>query len=80
MSIGELQTWRRTMDFSRAVDQVVSQHLAEITKPGVLSVRPGYEATGGWLTRKLAIVVTVAQKTDDVRREDRLPETLGGTR
>jgi hypothetical protein len=66
------------MDFAPAVDRVVSQHLAELTKPGVLSIRPGYGATGRWLTRKPAIVVTVAQKTDAVKPEDRLPETLGG--
>jgi hypothetical protein len=66
------------MDFARAVHQVISQHLSELAKPGVLSIRPGYEATGGWLTEKPAIVVTVAEKSDDVNAEDRLPETLGG--
>ena len=66
------------MDFSRAVDQVISQHLGELQKPGVLSIRPGYQSAGGWLTKKPAIVVTVDQKRDDLSPQDRLPETLGG--
>jgi hypothetical protein len=66
------------MEFARAVDQVISQHLNELRKPGVLSVRPGYQAAGGWLTKKPAIVVTVDQKRDDLPTADRLPETIGG--
>ena len=66
------------MDFAAAVDQVITQNMTALTKPGVLSVRPGYEATGGWLTRNPAIVVTVAHKSDLVVPQDRLPETLGG--
>jgi hypothetical protein len=33
---------------------------------------------GGWLTRKPAIVVTVDRKRDDLKPEDRLPETIEG--
>src|SRR5258708_22949845 len=66
------------MDFARSVDEVITQHLGELNKPGVLAVRPGYQAAGGWLTTKPAIVVTVEQKRDDVAPQDRLPETLGG--
>jgi hypothetical protein len=60
------------------IDQVISQHLGDLAKPGVLSVRPGYQMAGGWLTKKPAIVVTVDKKSDDVPPSDRLPETLGG--
>jgi PLD-like domain len=60
------------------IDQVISQHLGDLAKPGVLSVRPGYQMAGGWLTKKPAIVVTVDKKADDVPPADRLPETLGG--
>jgi phosphatidylserine/phosphatidylglycerophosphate/cardiolipin synthase-like enzyme len=66
------------MDYARAVDQVISQHLIELRKPGVLSVRPGYQAAGGWLTTKPAIVVNVDRKQDDLPAQDRLPETIGG--
>jgi hypothetical protein len=60
------------------IDKVISQHLGDLKKPGVLTVRPGYQAAGGWLTKKPAIVVTVEQKRDDLPPQDRLPETLGG--
>lgn len=63
---------------AREIDKVISQHLAELSKPSVLSVRPGYQAVGGWVTKKPAIVVTVTQKQHDVAPQDRLPEALGG--
>ena len=66
------------MEFARAVDQVISAHMTELSKPGVLSVRPGYQAAGQWLTKKPAIVVTVDRKRDDLPPDQRLPETLGG--
>src|SRR5580700_1383919 len=66
------------MKFARAVDKVISEHLAELSKPGVLAIRPGYQAAGQWLTKKPAIVVTVDQKQDALPPDQRLPETLGG--
>jgi hypothetical protein len=66
------------MEFARAVDKVISEHLAELSKPGVLAIRPGYQAAGQWLTKKPAIVVTVDQKQDALPPDQRLPETLGG--
>ncbi|HUC48864.1 MAG TPA: phospholipase D-like domain-containing protein [Xanthobacteraceae bacterium] len=66
------------MNFARDVDQVITQNLDKLRKPGVLSVRPGYQVVDGWPTKKPAIVVTVANKNDDVPAADRLPETLGG--
>jgi hypothetical protein len=66
------------MPFAAAIDAVIQQHLPQLTKPGVLSVRPGYQASGGWITRKPAIVVTVDRKRDDLALGDRLPETLNG--
>lgn len=47
-------------------------------KPGVLSVRPGYQVAGGWPTKKPAIVVVVDTKRDDLAPQDRLPETIEG--
>jgi PLD-like domain len=64
--------------FSSTVDRVITRHLDELRKPGVVSIRPGYQSAGGWITRKAAIVVTVEHKSDDIRPEDRLPETLEG--
>lgn len=61
-----------------AIDRCIARHLDELGKPGVLSIRPGYQMAGGWLTRKPAIVVTVDQKRDDLRPDERLPETLEG--
>jgi len=61
-----------------AIDRVIAQHLPELLKPGVLSLRPGYQITGGWLTKKPAIVVTVDAKIDDPAPGQRLPETLDG--
>lgn len=43
------------MEFAGAVDKVISEHIAELTKPGVVSIRPGYQAAGQWLTKKPAI-------------------------
>ena len=66
------------MDFARTVDRVITQHLDELRKPGVLSVRPGYQVAGGWPTKKPAIVVTVDSKRDSLAPQDQLPETIGG--
>jgi hypothetical protein len=57
---------------------VISQHLTELRKPGVLSVRPGYKMTNGWLTSTPAIVVTVAEKKAQVPAADLVPATVGG--
>ena len=58
------------MEFARALDQVIQQHLDELKKPGVLSLRPGYQVAGGWPTKKPAIVVTVDRKRDDLSPQD----------
>ena len=44
------------------VEDLLCAHLEDLRRPGVLSVRPGYELTNGWLTGRRAIVVTVAKK------------------
>ena len=66
------------MDFAPTVDQVIQRHLGELKKPGVLSVRPGYQVVGGWPTKRPAIVVVVDTKRDDLPPQDRLPETIEG--
>lgn len=66
------------MDFARNLDQIIQRHLDELRKPGVLSVRPGYQVAGGWPTKKPAIVVVVDAKSDNLAPQDRLPETIEG--
>jgi PLD-like domain len=66
------------MSFSGLLDKIILEHLTELQKPGVISIRPGYQAVGGWLTKKPAIVVTVDKKRDEVAPQDRLPETIDG--
>ena len=60
------------------IDAVIASNLDQFRKPGVLSVRAGYQTVGGWPTRKPAIVVTVEHKTDAVPQADRLPEKVDG--
>ena len=60
------------------ITAVIAANVPALQKPGVLGVRPGYKVVGGWPTRKPAIVVTVAQKSDSVPEQDRLPEKVGG--
>ncbi len=59
------------------IDALIAGHLHELDKPGVLSVRPGYEVTGGWLTGKQAIVATVKRKHAPPPGEA-LPEQVEG--
>jgi hypothetical protein len=59
------------------IDKVIRQHWQKLRKPGVLAVRPGYKFTGGWITDKPAVVVTVDKKRD-VSPRDMLPAKVGG--
>jgi hypothetical protein len=60
------------------LNDLIGQHLAELSKPGVLSVRPGYKVTNDWLTSTPAIVVTVAQKKPQLPASDLVPADVGG--
>ena len=60
------------------LNTIISEHLAELSKPGVLSVRPGYKMTNGWLTNTPAIVVTVAEKKSQLPAGDPVPPEVGG--
>ena len=61
------------------VDSVITEHLQELALPGVLSVRPGYEFTGGWPAGSTpAVVVTVEHKTSTPPGGRLLPTSVGG--
>jgi phosphatidylserine/phosphatidylglycerophosphate/cardiolipin synthase-like enzyme len=64
---------------AREIDQTIQKNLAKLRKPGVLTVRPGFEITGQQLTGKQAIVATVhtKKKPADIARGDLLPEQIG---
>ncbi len=53
--------------------RVIGAHLPEFRAPGVLTVRPGFELSNGWLTGRQAIVVTVESGFDGA-----LPNQLEG--
>lgn len=62
----------------RAIDRVIRQNLGKLRKPGVLTVRPGFEIAGHQLTGRSAIVATVQQKRTDLSRRDLLPTRIAG--
>jgi phosphatidylserine/phosphatidylglycerophosphate/cardiolipin synthase-like enzyme len=63
----------------RAIDGVIQRHIRAFRKPGVLTVRPGYKMTGGWITDKPAIVATVNKKLDGLPPSQKLPAEIGDT-
>ena len=62
----------------QGVEDLLAAHLEDLRQPGVLSVRPGYELTNGWLTGRRAVVVTVAKKLESPPPGQTLPDALGG--
>jgi phosphatidylserine/phosphatidylglycerophosphate/cardiolipin synthase-like enzyme len=63
---------------SSAIDQTIRQHLSKLRKPGVLTVRPGFEIANHQLTGKRAIVATVHAKTSDLSAKQLLPAAIEG--
>jgi phosphatidylserine/phosphatidylglycerophosphate/cardiolipin synthase-like enzyme len=63
---------------STNISSVIRKHLDAFRKPGVLTVRPGYEIREHQLTGKEAIVATVHTKKKIVARQDLLPDTVDG--
>jgi hypothetical protein len=61
-----------------AIDRVIRKHLARLRKPGVLTVRPGFELAHGRISGRAAIVVTVDRKRARVPARERLPEEIDG--
>jgi hypothetical protein len=58
------------------IDGAIRQHLAKLRKPGVLTVRPGFQITGHQLTGKRAIVATVHTKTSELPKNQLLPRAI----
>lgn len=63
----------------KAIDQTIRKNLDKLRKPGVLTVRPGYEVTRDQLTGKQAIVATVHTKMSksELSSKDLLPDKIG---
>lgn len=60
------------------LSSVIDQHLNELAKPGVLSVRPGYKVKNDWLTATQSIVVTVEHKVAHLSQDQILPSQVDG--
>lgn len=60
----------------RAIDGIMRRNISALRKPGALTVRPGFKMTGGWITNKPAIVVTVDKKLDALKASDKLPAEI----
>ena len=63
-----------------AIDRIIRRHLATLTRPGVLTVRPGFEITQHQLTGRVAIVATVHTKTSALPAAALLPQAVAGIR
>ena len=60
------------------VAEVLHARIEELRRPGVLSVRTGFEVKDGWLTGRRAIVVTVERKLAVPPPGQELPDELDG--
>ena len=66
----------KTAPTARVIDQTIRKNLTRLQKPGVLTVRPGFEISNNQLTGKAAIVATVHTKTSGVPKADLLPTSV----
>jgi phosphatidylserine/phosphatidylglycerophosphate/cardiolipin synthase-like enzyme len=68
---------RKSSPTPKMIDQRIRANLNRLRKPGVLTVRPGFEIKGHQLTGKSAIVVTVHTKKAGLPRNEILPNAVG---
>jgi hypothetical protein len=61
-----------------ALDRMIKRNLSRLKKPGVLTVRPGYQFSDGRITGRPAIVVTVLRKRRRVPAGQQLPTEIEG--
>jgi hypothetical protein len=66
------------MGIFEKIDEAIQTNLAELRKPGVFTVRPGYKIKAGWITTQPAIVTTVDRKIANIRPEEAVPAEVGG--
>jgi len=66
----------KTASTPQAIDQVICKHLAQLRKPGVLTVRPGFEIAKHQLTGKSAIVATLHTKKKQLPKSEVLPNSI----
>jgi phosphatidylserine/phosphatidylglycerophosphate/cardiolipin synthase-like enzyme len=59
-----------------AIDRTIRQHLSKLRKPGVLTVRPGFQIKNHQLTGSRAIVATVHTKTSALPSNQLLPRAI----
>jgi len=67
----------KTAPTPTAIDQTIQKNLNRLEKPGVLTVRPGFEIADHQLTGKHAIVVTVHIKKAGLPKSEMLPDKIG---
>jgi phosphatidylserine/phosphatidylglycerophosphate/cardiolipin synthase-like enzyme len=68
---------KKAANTPKAIDQTIRKNLPKLRKPGVLTVRPGYEIANHQLTGKPAIVATVHTKKAVLPKADMLPDKIG---
>ena len=62
---------------AQAIDSTIQKSIDRLRKPGVLTVRPGFEIADHQLTGKSAIVATVHTKKKDIPKTNILPAAIG---
>jgi phosphatidylserine/phosphatidylglycerophosphate/cardiolipin synthase-like enzyme len=67
----------KTAPTPQFIDQKIRANLNRLRKPGVLTVRPGFEIANHQLTGKSAIVVTVHTKKPNLPKNELLPTAIG---
>src|SRR5271155_1452799 len=69
---------REAMSTTQSIDHDIAANLSRLSKPGVLTVRPGYEIRDHRLSGKQAIVATVHTKKAGLPKADALPDSIHG--
>src|SRR5688572_12068884 len=72
------RTWPARQIDRAAIDRVIRRNLSRLEKPGVLTVRPGFQFSDGRITGREAIVVTVQRKRARVPASQELPGEIDG--
>jgi hypothetical protein len=60
-----------------AIDRVIQKNMHAFRGKGAMTVRPGFKFTGGWITDKPSIVVTVNKKLDNLPKSRMLFAEVG---